>query len=339
MSIREPGLDLLRCIALLFVVVFHSFLNNGYYFAPQVGISMWLAGSFRWLSVSCIGLFLMLTGYLKSEKTDVKACCRGLTPVLLAYLIAAVISIPVRHFAFGDVQTFSTWLARLFSFSAVYYGWYVEMYIGLVLLCPFVNIILLHLQSAKALLGFAAVMLVITALPGATPWGICPDYWRGIYPLTYYILGAIARRIQPKINPWFGIAGALMMSAVLGAATVLSTDGSLSEALTWEFPDLWIVFIVVCLFIALYRVRIPPVLSRILAFGAGGCYGGYLLSHLFDAWCYKLVSQWRTPEKYWLIFFCVTVPIFIISLLLGALLAKVIQLLCPHRKETSKCPR
>ena len=47
---REPGLDLLRCIALLFVVTFHSFLNNGYYSESQVGISMWLAGSFRWLS-------------------------------------------------------------------------------------------------------------------------------------------------------------------------------------------------------------------------------------------------------------------------------------------------
>ena len=74
MSKREPGLDLLRCIALLFVVTFHSFLNNGYYSEPQVGVSMWLAGSFRWLSVSCIGLFLMLTGYLKCEKTDIKAC-------------------------------------------------------------------------------------------------------------------------------------------------------------------------------------------------------------------------------------------------------------------------
>lgn len=54
MSKREPGLDLLRCIALLFVVTFHSFLNNGYYSESQVGISMWLAGSFRWLSVSCM---------------------------------------------------------------------------------------------------------------------------------------------------------------------------------------------------------------------------------------------------------------------------------------------
>lgn len=336
MSRREPGLDLLRCIALLFVVTFHSFLNNGYYSEPQVGISMWLAGSFRWLSVSCIGLFLMLTGYLKCEKTDVKACCRGLLPVLTAYFLAAVISVPIRHFLFGDRQSFSTWLTRLFSFSAVYYGWYVEMYIGLVLLMPFVNMVLARLQDAKALLGLCAVMLVITALPGATPVVALPDHWREIYPLTYYILGAAVRKLQPKINPWIGAFCAIAVSTALGAATVLSTDGKLSDALVWEFPDLWIVCIAVSLFVSLYRIRIP---GRILAFGASGCYGGYLLSHLFDAWCYKLLPSWRTPDRYALVFFCVTLPIFTVSVLLGAMLERISKWPGSHRKGAPKCLR
>ncbi|MBQ7871111.1 MAG: DUF2079 domain-containing protein [Oscillospiraceae bacterium] len=103
MQKREPALDLLRCLALLLVVSFHSFLNNGYYSEAQRGTAMWLAGSFRWLSVCCIGLFLMLTGYLKSGKTEVGACHRGFIPVLLGYLLASAISIPIRHFWLGAV--------------------------------------------------------------------------------------------------------------------------------------------------------------------------------------------------------------------------------------------
>lgn len=337
MSKREPGLDMLRCLALLFVVTFHSFLNNGYYYEPQTGISMWLFGSLRWLSVSCIGLFLMLTGYLKSEHTSLKSCYRGLVPVLLGYFLASVITIPIRHFVFGDVQTLSGWITRLFNFSAVYYGWYVEMYIGLILLCPFVNMALEHLQGTKALISLAAVMLVITALPGATPYVIFPDHWRSVYPMTYYILGAIVRRLRPKIRPWLGVAGAVTMALVLGAATVLSTDEVLSSALTWEFADLWIVAIALCLFAALYSVRVHPALGRILAFGAGGCYGGYLLSHLLDAWCYNLVPEWKTPEHYPLIFLCVTVPIFLASILGGTILEKLTNRLLAFRKEGSKC--
>lgn len=320
---REPGLDLIRCIALLFVVLFHSFLNNGYYSQPQTGIAMWLAGSLRWLSVSCIGLFLMLTGYLKSGKTDIRACYRGMKAVLAGYLLAAAISIPVRQFGFGDVQLFWVWLKRLFGFSAVYYGWYVKMYIGLILLSPFLNMLLNQLQQTRMLLLFAGVLLVLTALPGATPLTVAPDYWRTMYPVSYYVLGALIRRLQPEIKSWIGIGGALVMALLLGGATVFSTDGTLSDGFTQEFADLWIVIITVCLFVGLYRIRIGEIFGRVLAWGAGGCYGGYLLSYLLDAWCYGLFPAWKTPEQYPKLFLCVTIPIFIGSLLAGKLLQKL----------------
>ena len=153
-----------------------------------MGIPMLLAGSFRWLSTCCVGLFLMLTGYLKSDRTGIKDCYRALVPVLLGYLIAATISIPVRHFVFGDRQSLAIWLKRLFGFSAVYYGWYVGMYLGLTMLSPFLDLLLRQLREEKQLLGFTAVLLFLTALPGATPLPVAPDFWRRMYPLTYYVL-------------------------------------------------------------------------------------------------------------------------------------------------------
>jgi len=311
---RETGPDLLRCLALLGVVTFHSFLYNGYYGEPQKGLAMWLSGSARWLSVSCVGLFLMLTGYLKWQKTDIRSCYRGLLPVLLGYALAAVITIPIRHFCFADVRTFWEWVSAFFSFHALYYGWYVEMYVGLLLLIPFLNRLLEKLQL-KLLLTLAAVLLILTALPGILP--VLPDYWRSCYPVTYYILGAIIGKTQPKARPWWCIAGALGIALALGAATVLSTDGTLSEAASWEFADLWIVGICLCLFLGLYRVRFH---GKWLCFFSKGCYGGYLLSHLLDAWVYQLLPAWRTPEKYGLLFLTVTVPVFLVSVAAGRLL-------------------
>ncbi len=337
MSKREPGLDLLRCLALLFVVSFHGFLYNGYAYAPQTGTAMWLAGSFRWLSTSCIGIFLMLTGYLKSHYRGLRACCRSLLPVILGYLLAAAISVPVRHYLLGDVQTPLVWIGRLLSFRAVYYGWYVEMYIGLMLLIPFVNI-LLEALTEKALCRLALVMLFLTALPGITAVQVFPNYWRQAYPLTYYILGAAIKRIQPKVNPLACLAAAVSGSLLLGAVTVLSTNGDLSTACTWEFADLWISGISVCLFLALYRMQVCPMAERLLAFGAGGCYGGYLLSHLLDACCYSCFPKWHTPGQYPKLFFAVTIPIFLASVLAGRLLQKVTALLVPRKggKEYAK---
>ena len=80
---------------------------------------MLLAGSVRWLSTGCIGIFLMLTGYLKGDRTDFRSCYRGLLPVLLGYFLAAAVSIPVRYFLLGDRQSFPAWIGCFFGFSAV----------------------------------------------------------------------------------------------------------------------------------------------------------------------------------------------------------------------------
>lgn len=329
MEKRQFGLDVLRCMALLFVVTFHAFLYNGYYYQPQKGTAMWLAGSARWLSVSCIGLFCMLTGYLRCEEQTPRACWRGLPGVLLGYLLAAAISIPIRHFLLNDVQSFSVWLNRLFGFSAVYYGWYVEMFLGLTLLSPFLNRIL----EGPLAPWLGAVLIVLTAFPGATPITLAPDHWKVCYPLTYYALGALVRKKQPRLPWWMGIGGGLLIALALGGATVLSTNGALSTALTWEFGDLWILSMVLCLFVGLYRLEAGSRIARVFRWLAGGCYGGYLLSHLLDAWVYALVPQWHTPAQYPRLFFLVTVPIFLVSVLAGRLLQEPVSRILSPGKE------
>ena len=331
---RETGPDLIRCLAFLFVVVFHSFLYNGYYTERQTGWQMVLAGGFRWLSVSCIGLFLMLSGYLKQEQGAEK-CLRGLPPVLLGYLLAAVISIPLRHFLLGDPQPLAVWLERFLCFRGVYYGWYVEMYVGLALLMPFVNLLLAQLKTAKQLLALALALLCLTALPGATPLPIFPGYWKSIYPLTYYVLGAVIRRTNPRVPPAAAILGAPVTALALGAATVLSTDGTIDDAFTQQFADLWITVIAVCLFLGLYQARLSPGTGRALAFCAKGCFGGYLLSHLLDSWAYGCFPRWHTPQNYWKLFLCVSLPIFAISVLLGHFLQAAAEMPLRRRKRVT----
>lgn len=336
---REPGLDLLRCFALLCVITFHSFLYNGYYSEPQRGTAMLLAGSLRWLSTGCVGLFLMLTGYLKSGRTDLRACYRGLAPVLLGYLLAAVVSIPIRHFFLGDPQPLSIWARRLLDFRGSYYGWYVEMYVGLTLLSPFVNRALEARDDQGSLLALGAVLLTMTALPGATPLKLALAYWRSMYPLTYYVLGALIHHFQPRVPSWVGLTGALIIALCLGAATVLSTDGDLSTAFPQEFGDLWIVGIAVCLFVGLYRVRPGMRLEQLFSWAARGCYGGYLLSHLLDAWCYRLFPAWRTPGQYPALFLMVTIPIFLCSILEGKLLERGSEQLLKFGRRRALCLR
>lgn len=323
---RESGLDLLRCFATFLVVLGHSYLSNGYTITPQVGASMWLAGSFQLMGRCSVGIFLMLTGYLQGRKTDWRSCYRGLPVVLMSYAIASAICIPIRHYVFGDVQSVTTWAQRFFGYSGAYYGWYVEVYVGLTLLSPFLNMGLIHAND-KQLFGFAAVLLFLSALPGLTPWTVVPGFFVNLYPISYYVLGVIVRRVQPKIKPVFGLLAALASALLMGAVTVLSTDGYFAQAMTWSFGDLGMVVVSVGLFLGLYRTKMPQWLGRIFAFLASGCFGAYLLSHLLDATCYKWVIPWKQKGWFLLIFLCITVPIYIVSLFLGIGLDQMSRLL------------
>lgn len=317
MEKRESGADLYRCLGLLFVNGLHAFWNNGFYFQSQEGLAMWAADIFRWLFFGCNGMFMLLTGYLKSEKPLGKGYYRGLVTVLVGYTLTCVISYPIRHFLLDDPADLLTWTERFFSFSN--YAWYVEMYIGLILFSPVINLALEQLREPRQMLWLLGTMLVLTALPSLTPAPILPDYWTKLYPLTFYVIGAVIRRLRPKIPTWMGLLGAAAVAALMGTASILSTDGGIfSDGFEQGGNGGFLTTLMVSiLFLGVYRFRAGPRLGRVLAWMSGGVFEGFLLSRLFDVWVYDAVSFWHTPEKYPLIFACVTIPVFLASVTVG----------------------
>ena len=327
---RMPGLDLFRCMAFLFVTGVHAFLYNGFYSQSQTGFLMWLANSARWLFFGCNGMFMLLTGYLKSTKPLSRGYFRGLLTVLMGYVLTCIISYPIRHFLLGDQQSLTTWLSYFVTFSN--YAWYIEMYIGLILLSPIINLALAQLKD-QHLWYVTAAMLFLTALPTLTSANIAPDYWQSLYPLTYYVLGAVIRRVPPKLPAW----GALICTAVsvglTGLLTLLAADGgAFSDGYgTGGYGGFLTTVTVVCLFLSVYRLRIGKGLSKVLTWMAGGVLEGYILSRLFDVWIYGKFKFWHTPGKYILIFICVTVPVFLICTAVGHYVHKLSVLLTRPR--------
>lgn len=315
MKSRQPGIDLLRIVGMLFVVGVHSFLKNGFYSEPQVGLVMWGADSFRWLFYGCNGIFMMLTGYLKCNKPLNKDYYCSLLPILVGYVLTCAVSFPIRHFFLNEQLDLAGWVGKMVTFGN--YAWYVEMYIGLFLFAPVINLALQALKEPKQLLWLAGTMAILTALPSITAVDLIPDYWTSLYPVTYYVIGAVIRRLQPKCKSLVCLACAAGLAMLLGAITLLTTDETVGKGFGQGYGGFWITAIVTCLFLGLYRLQMGPKRSAFLSWCAGGVFEGYMLSRLFDVWLYDCFKQWHTPEKYPLLFFCVTISIFIMSLLLG----------------------
>ncbi len=314
---REPGVDLMRITGLLFVVSVHQFLYNGFYSVTQTGFFVWFADIFRWLFICCNGIFMMLTGYLKSEKPFSWRYYKGLVPIFVGYLLCCFIIFPLQSRLLPEPLPFSGWMDKLFNFGN--YAWYVEMYIGLILISPVINLGLSQIRDTSTLLGIAAVFFCVTALPSLSTLKLAPDYWTGLYPITYYVIGAVIRRCKPAVKPWQGLGAAFVICMIMAGMSIITADEGFSSGYSSGYGGFWTTIITTCVFLALYRVDPGKRMRAILAWLSEGCYEGYMLSLIPDLWAYGLVKQWHDPARWPLVYLCVTIPIFITSLLAGKL--------------------
>lgn len=339
---RESGADLYRILGLLFVNTLHACLYNGFYYEAQEGIAIFLADTVRWLVFSCNAMFMLLTGYLKTASPWGLRYYKSLLAVLIGYVLTCLVTYPIRYHFIGEKDTFAVWWERFITFSN--YSWYIEMYIGLFILSPLVNLALDNIPDAGKQWLLACSMVVITVGHSATTATVLPDYCGSFYPLTLYTLGAVIRRTKPKVPALIGLLGALLVAMGLSHATMRTVTNGFYSGFSQGYGGFWVVMMVFCLFLAVYRLQIGPRCAKVLAFLSGGVFEGYILSRLFDVWIYGEFPQWHTPEKYPLLFLCVTLPVFVISLLSGKLLNmlsafltgrlwKIIEL--PFRKKAS----
>ena len=73
---RDSSLDIIRIVAAFTVLSVHFFLHNGFYseiVSIDKGPQMFIMVQMRTLFGVCVPLFMILTGYLMSQKTLSKA--------------------------------------------------------------------------------------------------------------------------------------------------------------------------------------------------------------------------------------------------------------------------
>lgn len=337
---HEAGLDLFRILGLLFVNCLHAFLYNRFYSLPQAGVSVWIASSFRWMFYGCNAMFMLLTGYLKSTKPWHKGYYKGLWTVLVGYVLTCIVSYPIRYFLLGETDGILIWIGRFVSFSN--YAWYVEMYIGLILISPILNLALEQIKDHRKLLFLTGCCLFVTTMHSITSIDLIPNYWAAMYPITLYLLGAVIQRLQPKFPVWLCLITAALTAMGLGYISILTAETNFSSGFTQGYGGFWVTIMVAALFLGIYRLQMGDRCVRVFKWLSSGVFEGYILSRLLDVWVYDLVPQWHTPQKYPLIFICITVPVFVISLLAGKCLhtlsVSIVKTICSKKSISASKP-
>lgn len=296
----------MRCCAILFVIGSHFFLNTKFNDTPITNPSLWIQGMLQSLTLINVPLFLLLTGYLNINKTVSRKYYKGAARVILTYLFFSVVTILVRKYALHENDiSWTGWLLKITDFSAISYGWYVEMWIGLFLLTPFLNILWKNIGTRRHKHILIITLYILTALPDFfNRYGvhIVPGYWEAIYPVTFFYIGAYIREYQPSFNRWkiVGIIAALCCINAFISAVIF--HGRPLLHLIGDGNGIIGVPMAAMFFILCYKLRFTFG-NSLLASISRLSLDMYLVSYIFDRLYYPFFKQHivadQTEFGYW----------------------------------------
>lgn len=337
---RNINVDVVRCVAVFSVLSVHFFLNTGFYNELIIGKRMYGMVMLRTLFMICVPLFLLITGYLMCNKRLNKGYFKGISKTLLVYSIVSIMLVFFLKYCKGNDISIKRSLLTLFG-EYIGYSWYVEMYIGLFLMIPFLNILYQGIESRKRKQFFIGVLLICSTLPSMVnifEWfqkgfwikpsdyqnymQLIPDWWSGIWPLTYYFIGAYIREFDIKISVRKNLF--MIMMAVWGFGTFnyyRSYGGVFSAGAYTDWGGFENLIDSVLIFLLILHINLEKlngILRKVILKISDLSFGTYLVSCIVDNVLYPQFNAIIKEVPLKLEWYFVVVPIsFIISLLLS----------------------
>lgn len=288
------GLDLVRAVAIFLVIFIHYYLQNNFYAIETKGVSMFVVNFLRWVSYSCVPLFMILTGYLMRKKELNKEFYKGIFKVITIYSVATILMSLYFYFLTAAESGISFYIMNFFSFG--YYAWYIEMYLGLFLVIPFLNILYNNIKTKKEKQLLIAILIIVMSLApmfnkiiiGQTQLTLMNDYWYIAYPLIYYFIGAYINEYKPKINNYvnlFLIVFLLYIETLITYFYYYKT--TYNSTIFYGYGALPTVIISTLIFILLYdRKTKSNLIAKVISSIARLSLSMYLLSFAVDHFIY-----------------------------------------------------
>lgn len=277
---RNPGIELLRLVAMMMIVVFHCMGHE-----KALDNFVILKYFLQAICFVCVNLYALITGYacIKAEHRWHRGILLWLQVVFYAILIS------LGSILIGHNTSIKTLLSSVVPITSNLY-WYVSSYFMLFCLIPFLNKLLLSLSKSEfkklLLIGFALMNILgwlgdyMEFKPFSTNNGYSP-----LWLIYLYCVGAYLRvnnadfsacRKRRYVAVYIVCALTMLISRYLIALLSEKVLGRvILERLFWSYLSPTVVIGAVALFLCFANLNIKP--GRFIAAIAPCSFGVYLL--------------------------------------------------------------
>lgn len=320
---RNINIDIIKTLALFFVIGIHFFTNTEYY-SLDYSVKNFFYIPIRNIVTSCVPLFLITTGYLCKNKTWNKKYYIGLVKVTLLYSFVIVI---ITYTDFSHLENFNIIKSPLVNIlNYKYYGWYVSMYIGLMLIAPIFNIAFKNMENKTRKITVLNIILAITLpitivdlftnIQDSILAHLMSNWWHGAWPIMYYVIGLYFSYNKNTIKN----LKTIFLGILILSTSVYFIFGVHEESTV--FANIFIAGIASCIFKLILdsNFSLPTKIETILMVISKHTLPAYLLSYIVDSYIYNTFQI-----KVYMLY----IPIvnFILTLILTIIFSLVLNLL------------
>lgn len=288
---RNAGVDLLRIVAALYIIILHITCQGGLYSATEAGTYQHHVCGFLFIwmfsGVNIFGLISGYVGYSEEEKPIPFKSLLSLWLEVVFYDIGLTLLTLWLRPGTAEVSDLYPLFFPILNDS----HWYFTSYAMLLLLVPMLNSGVRHCSN-QTLLQFLAVVSFFV-IPAASFLGRFQfrDGYTPVWLIVLYLIGAILKKTQlgAKLPPVLSLAGILLLGTVSywlywnwGGMYLFGISISPSCVGQFVFPGHY--FSAVLHLLLFSRLRFPPAIGRWISALAPGAFAVYIINTQKHVW-------------------------------------------------------
>lgn len=295
MKSRASGIDLLKIMSMFFVLLLHNLMHGGMLDAVAFDSANWFGvWTVQAIAIVAVDIFAMITGFLLVTKPFAwRRLFSVLWPTLFwSWMMALIVK------ALGFPLTPTHWLKAIIP---IWNYWYVNAYVGMFLLVPFLNAGMKQLTK-KQLRPILLILLGVSVTIGWIGRFNLQNGYTAFWLAEMYLIGGYIR-LYPEDFQWH--RGILVgIYAVMSGLTVglYYVDWRLQlgipRAMVLSYVSPLVVIAAIALFLSLYQVKFASTrLQKLLKQGAKVSFAVYLID---GSMFYDLILPYRfVPLVHW----------------------------------------
>jgi len=294
LSSRNFGIDLLRVVAMFYVVTLHCIGPGGILNAAEIGSAQYHTAWFLEIWTYCaVDIFALISGYVSYSEEHKAVKWSNYLLLWLQVVVYGAGVVLLFHFINPELVTLQDLFRSFFPVSNGLY-WYVTAYTGLFVVMPLLNAGLRSLSEPSARKFFFGSLLVFSLYETFFQKFTMAAGYSFLWISILYILGACIKKcgIGKDLKPRQAVLGILLLCLVTWVWKMAGpAAGRFSRDMLVSYVSPTVLGCALLHLIWFSKLTFGPGMRRFITFAAPAAFAAYILNCHKLIWAHVVVNQ------------------------------------------------